>query len=88
MLRFGWKVEERPVSLKEVEEGKFAEAAACGTAAIITPVKNIIRGEQVITISTQEEMGEGFKRLFDEYRGIQGGEIEDTFDWMWPKQGL
>lgn len=88
--KLGWKVEERQVTLKEVEEGKFEEVAACGTAAIITPVKKIIRGDQTILIGggEQTEIGEGFKKLYDEYRGIQSGEINDTFDWMWPKEGL
>lgn len=86
----GWKVEERAVALKEVEEGKFEEVAACGTAAIITPVKKIVRGDQTILIGSgeQSEIGEGFKKLYDEYRGIQSGDIDDSFGWMWPKEGL
>jgi branched-chain amino acid aminotransferase len=88
--KLGWKVEERAVALKEVEEGKFEEVAACGTAAIITPVKKIVRGDQTILIGSgeQSEIGEGFKKLYDEYRGIQGGDIDDTFGWMWPEEGL
>ncbi|KAI7907772.1 branched-chain amino acid aminotransferase [Cokeromyces recurvatus] len=88
--KIGWKVEERPVAFSEVEEGKFEEVAACGTAAIITPVKKIVRGNQTILIGSgeQTDIGEGFKRLYDEYRGIQSGEIEDTFGWMWPEEGL
>lgn len=31
-LKLGWKVEERQVPFSEIEEGKFAEIAACGTA--------------------------------------------------------
>ncbi|KAI8991823.1 branched-chain amino acid aminotransferase [Mycotypha africana] len=89
-IKLGWKVEERPITFAEVVEGKFAEVAACGTAAIITPVKKIVRGDQTIRIGTEEQtdLGEGFKRLYNEYRGIQSGEIEDTFEWMWPKEGL
>lgn len=30
--KFGWKIEERPIAFSEVEEGKFDEVAACGTA--------------------------------------------------------
>lgn len=88
--KLGWKVEERQVSLKEIEEGKFDEVAACGTAAIITPVRKIIRGDQTVLIGKgdQTKIGQGFKKLYDEYRGIQGGEIEDTFGWMWPVEGL
>ncbi|KAI9277602.1 branched-chain amino acid aminotransferase [Sporodiniella umbellata] len=86
--KLGWKVEERSVYLKEIEDGYFDEAAACGTAAIITPVKSIVYGNRTIPVTSKQEVGDGFKRLYDEYRGIQSGEIEDTFGWMWPKEGL
>ncbi|KAG0167943.1 hypothetical protein DFQ30_005447 [Apophysomyces sp. BC1015] len=88
--KLGWTVEERSVKFSEIEEGRFAEIAACGTAAIITPIKKIVRGEQVIRIGSgeQTEIGEGFSKLYEEYRGIQNGVIEDTFNWMWPKEGL
>lgn len=89
--KFGWKVEERPVHWQEVEDGKFEEVAACGTAAVITPVKSIVRGEKTISFvkkGNQSEIGAVFKQLSDEYRGIQNGEVLDTFDWMWPKEGL
>lgn len=88
--KLGWKVEEREVTLKEVEEGKFDEVAACGTAAIITPVRKIVRGDQVILIGKgdQTSIGEGFNTLYNEYRGIQSGDIEDTFGWMWPAEGM
>ncbi|KAI8979905.1 branched-chain amino acid aminotransferase [Pilobolus umbonatus] len=89
-LKLGWKVEERAVSFKEVEEGKFEEVAACGTAAIITPVKKIVRGDKVILIGggKQTQIGEGFNQLYKEYRGIQTGDLKDTFGWMWPAEGL
>ncbi|KAF7732731.1 hypothetical protein EC973_000002 [Apophysomyces ossiformis] len=88
--KLGWKVEERTVEFSEIEEGKFAEIAACGTAAIITPIKKIVRGEKVIKIGSgeQTEIGEGFGKLYEQYRGIQNGLIEDSFGWLWPKEGL
>ncbi|KAI8388811.1 branched-chain amino acid aminotransferase [Radiomyces spectabilis] len=88
--KLGWQVERRPVKFEELEQGHFAEVAACGTAAIITPVKKFVRGDKVINIGSgdQQEIGEGFAQLYKEYRGIQGGDIEDTFGWMWPKEGL
>lgn len=89
--KFGWKVEERAVHWQEVEDGKFEEVAACGTAAVITPVKSIVRGNTTVSFvkkGDHSEIGAVFKQLSDEYRGIQYGEIEDTFNWMWPKEGL
>ncbi|KAI8337100.1 branched-chain amino acid aminotransferase [Chlamydoabsidia padenii] len=86
----GWQVEERPVKFEELEQGHFAEVAAVGTAAILTPVRKIVRGDQVVCIGSgeQTEIGEGFARLYKEYRGIQSGDQEDTFGWMWPAEGL
>lgn len=88
--KLGWKVEERAVSLEEIEQGKFDEVAACGTAAIITPVRKIVQGEKQILIGKgdQTEIGPGFEKLYNEYRGIQTGDIKDTFGWMWPAEGL
>ncbi|GAA5813185.1 hypothetical protein MFLAVUS_006659 [Mucor flavus] len=88
--KLGWKVEERAVSLEEIEQGKFDEVAACGTAAIITPVRKIVQGEKQILIGKgdQTEIGPGFEQLYNEYRGIQTGDIKDTFGWMWPAEGL
>lgn len=74
----------------ELEEGKFAEAAACGTAAIITPVKRIVRGEKEILIGGKaaDKLGPGFETLLNMYKAVQVGEAEDTEGWMWPTEGL
>lgn len=32
VTKLGWKVEERPIKFSELEEGKFEEVAAVGTA--------------------------------------------------------
>ena len=45
----GLKIEERPVAFDEVKD--FAEVGLCGTAAVISPVGRICRGETVINIS-------------------------------------
>ena len=55
---------------------------------VLTPVKSITRGEQVITIGDQENIGQGFQTLYEHYRGVQKGEIEDSFGWMYPAEGL
>ncbi|RUS17571.1 branched-chain amino acid aminotransferase [Endogone sp. FLAS-F59071] len=88
--RLGWQVEERAVLFSELEEGKFAEAAACGTAAIITPVKRIVRGEKEILVGGKatDKIGPGLERLLNMYKAVQVGEAEDTDGWMWPTEGL
>jgi branched-chain amino acid aminotransferase len=40
---FGWKSERRVIKWDEVLKGGFDEVAACGTAVIITPIKDITR---------------------------------------------
>jgi branched-chain amino acid aminotransferase len=86
----GWEVEERDVLYSEIEEGNFDEVAACGTAAVITPVKKITRGDKTIRIGSgeQTEIGAGFNTLFQTYRAIQNGDVADTNGWMWPAEGF
>ncbi|KAI9288616.1 branched-chain amino acid aminotransferase [Umbelopsis sp. AD052] len=86
----GWTVEERDVPFSEIEEGKFDEIAACGTAAVITPVKTISRGEKSYNIGSgeQTEIGAGFNALYKQYKAIQNGDVADTKGWMWPAEGF
>ena len=77
----GLKTEERPVAFDEVKD--FAEAGLCGTAAVISPVGRICRGETVINIpSGMEGMGEITKKLYDTLTGIQMGELEAPEGWI------
>lgn len=46
----GMKVEQRPIPLTEV--GSFKEVAACGTAVVITPIKEIVAGGEVRQAAT------------------------------------
>ncbi|KAI9003200.1 aminotransferase [Gaertneriomyces semiglobifer] len=89
---FGWRVERRPVAWEEVRSRAFSEVAACGTAVIISPVKEIHR-ELPMEIAKIAETGqafEGFKRLYDAYRALQTGDLEgwENFGWMWPAEGI
>ena len=77
----GLKTEERPVAFDEVKD--FAEVGLCGTAAVISPVGRICRGETVINIpSGIEGMGEITKKLYDTLTGIQMGELEAPEGWI------
>ena len=77
----GLKTEERPVAFDEVKN--FAEVGLCGTAAVISPVGRICRGETVINIpSGMEGMGEITKKLYDTLTGIQMGELEAPEGWI------
>lgn len=77
----GLKTEERPVAFDEVKD--FSEVGLCGTAAVISPVGRICRGETVINIpSGMEGMGEITKKLYDTLTGIQMGELEAPEGWI------
>lgn len=77
----GLKTEERPVAFDEVKD--FAEVGLCGTAAVISPVGRICRGETVINIpSGMEGIGEITKKLYDTLTGIQMGELEAPEGWI------
>jgi branched-chain amino acid aminotransferase len=77
---FGMNVQRRPVPLSELPS--FREIGACGTAAVITPIYSITRGEMEYTFGSQEKAGETLTRLYNEIQGIQYGEIEDRHEWM------
>lgn len=77
----GLKTEERPITFDEVKD--FAEAGLCGTAAVISPIGRICRGETVINLpSGMEGMGEITKKLYDTLTGIQMGELEAPEGWI------
>ncbi|MBN1757330.1 MAG: branched-chain amino acid aminotransferase [Chitinispirillaceae bacterium] len=77
---FGMKVERRRIQVGELSELK--EVGACGTAAVITPVYSVTRGDTVYTFGSEKEAGATLTRLFKEIQGIQYGEIEDRHGWM------
>jgi len=77
---FGLNVERRGIRVEELDT--LAEVGACGTAAVITPVSSITRGDKVYTFGKEKEAGPAFTKLYRELRGIQYGEIEDRHGWM------
>ena len=75
----GWKVERRQIPYEEIKT--FSEVAACGTAVVVTPVWEITRGDEVIKISGENEVGPHLQKLFDTVQGIQYGTVEDRHGW-------
>ncbi|HSN42997.1 MAG TPA: branched-chain amino acid aminotransferase, partial [Propionibacteriaceae bacterium] len=80
----GLRVEERRLSFDEVVEGArsgaFTEAFACGTAAVVTPIRALksASGE----VRWGDEPGEVTMRLRDHLLDIQYGRTPDTHDWL------
>ncbi len=77
---FGLTVECRPIEFEQLAD--FSEVGACGTAAVITPVYSITRGDQVFTFGEEGKAGKVLEKLYKEIQGIQFGEIEDRHGWM------
>ena len=76
---YDWDVEIRPILWTEVSS--FTEVAAAGTAAILTPINSITRGDEKITFG-DGHIGKGFMKLYKDYRDIQNGDAHDKFGWM------
>ena len=76
------KVEKRPVAMEELAE--FDEAGACGTAAVITPIKKIVDPveKREYTYGDGKSAGPVTTKLYNQLTGIQYGDLEDTFGWI------
>lgn len=77
----GMEVECRHIPLEELED--VQEAAACGTAAVTSPVAQVHdldTGHKYI-ISKDGNPGPVVTSLYNRLRGIQLGEVEDTHGW-------
>lgn len=77
----GMKVERRPIEVEEL--ATFEEAGACGTAAVCTPIGEIVDLDNDIkyVMSKDGNPGEYTTKLYNHLRGIQDGEIEDIHGW-------
>lgn len=83
----GYKVSERQISIDELEEayraGQLKEMFASGTAAIVSPVGELLyKGERMII--NNNEIGPIAKEMYDTIYGIQTGKIEDFMGWTVP----
>jgi branched-chain amino acid aminotransferase len=76
------RVEHRPIRWSEIED--FAEIGACGTAAVITPIASITRGDKTLHFGPEDRPGKTLQRLYDEIQGIQYGKLPDRHKWMMP----
>ncbi len=77
----GMTIERRSVLVEEL--GEFEEAGACGTAAVISPIKRIVDREsgQEYKFCSNGSAGPVSTKLYKTLKGIQEGEIEDKFNW-------
>ena len=77
----GMKVEVRPIPVAELAE--LDEAGACGTAAVITPIRSITDPEMEKTYTYCKDNNPGLlsTKLYKKLTAIQFAEEPDTFGW-------
>lgn len=82
---WGEPVTERRISLEEVvaaaHNGTLEEAFGTGTAAVISPIGELIVGDEHIILNGGK-IGATAQKLYDNITGIQNGLIEDKFGWV------
>ncbi|GAB2548850.1 branched-chain amino acid aminotransferase [Gracilibacillus alcaliphilus] len=80
-------VTERRITMEELynyhQKGELEEAFGSGTAAVISPIGELVWEGKKMTINNSET-GEISKRLYDTLTGIQYGTEEDVFNWTTP----
>ena len=75
----GYKVTRRRIRLEELAD--MSEAAACGTACVISPIDRVLDTERGVTYSFGSEPGPVLSELFHALRDIQFGRAEDKHGW-------
>ena len=75
----GMKVTRRHIRLEELSE--MSEAAACGTACVISPIDKVIDPERGKTYSFGADPGPVLTELYHALKDIQYGRSEDRHHW-------
>jgi branched-chain amino acid aminotransferase len=84
----GRTVEERPISVAELiaanKAGRLKEVFACGTAAVVTPIREIVHAGKVLYRNTGSKPGDLTMQLKQQLMDIQFGRAPDQFGWRYP----
>ena len=78
----GMKIEKRPIPIEELNE--FEEVGACGTAAVISPVKKIVdeKENKEYNFCPDDQPGPISSKLYHRLKAIQYGDEEDKYGWI------
>jgi branched-chain amino acid aminotransferase len=78
----GMKTERRPIPIEELET--FEEAGACGTAAVISPIKKIVDHEmnKEYLFGEKGQPGPISQQLYSKLVAIQTGDQPDPYGWV------
>ena len=81
-LDLGLEVEVRPIPEEELEP--FDEAGACGTAAVISPIRKIddLANHKSYVIAKDGKPGPISEKLYNKLRAIQYGTEPDLHGWV------
>jgi branched-chain amino acid aminotransferase len=80
MDKLGLKVEERDVFIDKLDE--FAEIGACGTAAAVTPIYEIVYKDKVIYSIDSVKVGFVSNQLFKIMNDFQVGDVKVNNNWI------
>jgi len=78
--RLGLRVEEGDVYMDDLDQ--FAEAGACGTAAVISPIGGIQYKDEFHVFYSESEVGPVTEQLYSTLIDIQQGDSEPPFGWI------
>ena len=74
------ETEETDVYIDQLDN--LAEAGACGTAAVISPIGGFQVGDEFHVFYSETEVGPVTKKLYDELTGIQFGDRPAPEGWI------
>ncbi len=81
----GVKAVERQIAIAEVADraaaGELLEVFGSGTAAVVSPVGELVWGDKSIVVNGGA-IGELTQKLYDTLTGLQFGVVEDTHSWI------
>ena len=75
----GLTVSNPDIYIDQLED--LVEAGACGTAAVITPIRSLSYQDKVHVFPTQDDAGPITKKLYEVLTGIQKGDLDDPDNW-------
>ena len=76
--KLGLKTQERAIDFFDEAE-TFAEMGACGTAAVLTPISEIITDKTNYVLQKNNPV---MQKIYQELVSIQQGQGADSFDWV------
>ena len=75
----GMKIVRRHIPVEEL--ATMDEAAACGTACVLSPIDKVVDPDKGVTYSISNEPGPVTTRLYNALQDIQYGRVEDAHGW-------